>query len=328
MPPDETVIADAPKESPQPATFREHYEAAKAQSQDQAPEPAKEDAAPASDDTKTETKEPPAEDTAKAADQPGETAESKDELLPPEEVAKLSAKERTAYEKSQASYTRKTQALATARKEFEPWKPLIDGLQTKPDETLEQLATARGFKLVKQDAATEATAKVTVTELDQALAELPEDVRPLFEAFGKRLLNAAKDEFKKEIEPIKETHRQTEIENIKARTDSVLEAFTGKHPGWEKHEARMLEIAKDFQASKTADEFKYMEALLKLATDDISEAEKTKKVVDKINKAAAKAEEPVTPTSDKFVVHALPAPEKRGLREAYEAAKRGEQWAK
>ena len=317
-----------PEETVKPTSFREHYEAAKSAADSQgksADEAAPE--TPAADDTRGK-QEPPAEETEKVADLPAETTESKDELLPAEEVAKLSPKERTAYEKSQKSYTLKTQALAAEREKFKPWQPLISGLTDNPDETIEQLATARGFKLVKADQDTNGAASKQETE--NALAELPAELefaRPFLEQWGNKLVASAEARLKDQIKPVIEGHERIESEALDSQIQTTLKQMTDKHPGWEKHQAKVYEFMCKLEP-KGMTPLEYMETCLTLATQNVSAAEQTKKTVERINKSASAAEPPVTPVSDKLVVHAMPPPDKRSIRDAHEAAKRGERWAK
>lgn len=89
----------------------------------------------------------------------------------------------------------------------------------------------------------------------------------------------------------------------------------------------MLEIGKKFVPTEGAmTDFEYMETLHQLATANITQAEQTKKVVEKINKAAASAEPNTPGVSSERVEHVLPPPDQRSMRHAYAAAKRGEVW--
>jgi hypothetical protein len=266
------------------------------------------------DDTSTEVK--PAQPTDKTADEPQETVENEDALLTPDEIAKLTGTVKAQYDRMNKAFTTKTTALAQQRKAMEEWNPLIEGLKNNPAETLQQVAKQLGFTLMK------AEAKAIVDDL-------PEEwqfMKPVFEQREKAL----EAKIRTELEPVKEAHKAMAVKAAAAETQSTIEAFTAKHPGWEKHEAKMLELGAMFvpaPGSKITDA-EYMEHLFKLATADVTEAERTKKVVDKINKAAASIEDRTSGISKERVVHTLPPPGKRSLKDAYEAAKRGEVWEK
>lgn len=274
------------------------------------------------DDTATET---PAEDPAKVADQPTEATDGPDDtLLTPEELAALPPKDRAKAEKWQAKLTQKAQALSARDKELEEWNPLIEGLKTNPTAALESMAKQLGFTVAKAAAQDTKTIEAKTSE---ALTELPSELeflRPHFEAFGKKLM----DSMRGEIAPIKQAHEQLITEASAAETEATLKAFSAKYPGWEKHEQGMIELGKKILPGTGMADFEYMETLYKLKTADVSEAEKTRKVVAKINNAAKSSEDRTSGISNERVVHALPPPEKRSMRDAFEAAKRGELWEK
>jgi hypothetical protein len=71
-------------------------------------------------------------------------------------------------------------------------------------------------------------------------------------------------------------------------------------------------------------EFEYMETLYTLATAKLSEAEKTKQVIAKIDKSAAASEPATSGVSQERVAHKRP--ENATLRDAYKAAKAGQVW--
>jgi hypothetical protein len=69
-----------------------------------------------------------------------------------------------------------------------------------------------------------------------------------------------------------------------------------------------------------------METLYTLATAGLKQIETTKKTVDRINKAAKASEPQTSGAPPERVSTLLPPPDKRGIRDAFEAAKRGEVW--
>lgn len=309
-----TTAPETPAAAPAaPKSFREHYEAVKSaqSSKDQA-------APPAGDDTPEA--EQPAQEPEKVADEPPDTTPDPDAILTAAELAALPPKERANAEKWQAKLTQKAQALAAQSKEFEEWKPLIDSLKTNPKATLEQMAEQLGVQIAKQD--------TTPTTAEVVTSELPEEwkfLQPVFESLEKRV----EARVRAELAPIKEAHTQIVTEAAAAETESAIKAFDAKFPDWRKHEAQMLEIGKKFIPTAGAmTDFEYMETLYKLATADIKKAEQVKATVKQINKSAAAAETPTPGISDSRVEHALPPPEKRSMRDAYNAAKQGIVWTK
>jgi len=272
------------------------------------------------DDTSTEQ---PAEEPDEAADQPPEPAEPEDTILTPDELAKLSPKERANAEKWQAKLTQKSQALSAQAKEFETWKPLIDGLQANPDAVIEELAKRRGLTITKtnQDTTVAKTAANTIAQLPTELQFL----QPVFEEFGKQLLANVDTR----LQPIAQAQQQMLTDAAAAETDATIQSFTVKHPEWKKHETKMMELGQKFiPTTGNMTDLEYMEALYKLVTFDQHKADQTKKVVEKLNKVAETSETPTSGVPAERVVIAMPPPEKRSIRDAWKAAARGERWSK
>lgn len=314
---EETVQDEATAETAAP-TGKAAFDAARAslsaQSKDDATSQAK-------DDTSTNK---PAEDTAEVADQPTEATDKTDALLTPEELAALSPKERAQAEKWQAKLTQESQRQAAQRKELEGLLPLVEALKTDPLSAIEKIATANGLKLSK---AAEQDTKTVDKHTAAAMADVPEDLqflKPVLESVVKKVL----DSVKAEVAPIKEAHAQMASETAAAETTATLATFDAKYPGWKKHEGQMSAIAAKFvPVAGSMTDFEYMEQLYTLATAKDSAAEKTKKVVEKINKAAASVEPTSSGMPAERVEHALPPPEKRTMRDAYNAAKAGIRWS-
>lgn len=255
---------------------------------------------------------PTVEDPAPAADPPVETATTDDDgLLTAAEVEKLSEKERGLYEKAQKNYTLKTQKLAAERKDFEKWKPLIDAISADPEAAIRKLAEERGLKFAEP-----------VTE-DTTPEEL-KFLEPVLSARDKQL----EAKIRAELAPLKEGMDRITSEAIAAETQADEAAFEAKYPDYRKLEPRMLELAQDFIPARKMEGGKYLAILRTLALAETSEAEKTKKVVEKINKAAANADPVESGIPNSRVEHAIPPPDKRSMRDAWEAAKRGERWVK
>ncbi len=333
MPEDTTVSTEAPK----PTTIREHYDAAKAaqSTTDHGDSPAADNTSrgaqalsSAQPQVVVQEEAKPVEDPGKVADQLKDTTESQDALLTPEELAALPPKDRAKAEKWQAKLTQKAQALAAKEKEYlgiDEWKPLIEAFKTDPGKAMEHIAAQLGMKVQPADAQDTRTVE---TKTAETLAELPDEwqfLKPVFDQYGKKLMA----ELRNEIAPVKEAHDQFVSQAVAAETESTMKAFDAKYPGWKKHEGKMLELGKKFVPTAGAmSDFEYLEVLHKLATADIAEAEKTKTVVQAINKAVSASEPSHNGVADNRVDHAIPPPGKRTLRDAFEAAKRGEVWTK
>ena len=308
----------------QPPKGRNAFTAARASVKTPEPEPA-----PAPDDTPPPPT-PPAEHTEKVADQPPEPTDDQNALLTPEELAALPPKQRANAEKWQAKLTKRAQDLSAQAKEFDDWKPLMTALRDNPDAAIEELAKRRGLTVAKAPTQDTRTVEATTAE---TIKELPEEwqfLAPVFDAFGKRLLESVRGE----IAPLQARQDALISDAVAAETEATIKGFEAKYPGWTKFEPKMLELGKKFvPAAGAMTDFEYMETLYKLATADVADAEKTKTVVARINKSAEAAEPAVGGLPDKSVDQVMPdtvraMDSSARLRAAHEAAKRGVRWTK
>ncbi len=285
---------------------------------------------PESDKT-TPAEAPPAQEPEPAAE-PSETGPPEDTLLSPDEVSKLSAKDRKLYEKAQKVFTQKTQKIAAERKEYEnfrktfdEWKPLIDAFTNDPDSAIKQIAERRGLKFAPQDTPIPEQAKETV-------AQLPEEwqfLKPVFDTLAQRVREETLREVRGEIEPIRAAQDMAISNAVAAETKSTLEAFSAKYPGWQKLEPKMLELGAKFMPAEGAmTDFEYMETLYKLVNEPQTNADQTRRVIDKINKVVENSEPITNGTPEARVEHIMPndvTPRNR-LRKAAEAARQGIRW--
>lgn len=311
----ETVNAtETPAEA---VPFREQVRAElNGQSKDQAPETPE---VKEGDDT-------PAEQTAeepKTEDQPVEAVESEDTLLTAEEVSKLSGKELDLYKKAQKNYTQKTQRLAEREKELEPFSELISALKdpVRAKETIAQLAQQAGIT------PRETAPVAKPVELDPEY----EFMRPMFQSFKDEAKREALAELKAEIAPLKSQTDEIMSKSMAEATTATLTAFGKTHEGWEKHEAQMIALGKQIQPTGAMTELEYLDVLYKVATHGHQSAEQTKKVVDKMKKAAEAAEPPVQGVQSERVEYARPAniagmSSRDRFLAAHEAGKRNQKW--
>lgn len=294
-------------------TIHDHYNDAKA-----ALESKDEPTADAGDDTKPATET--VEDPEKPADQPEHTGEPSDDTLLTEiDLAALPPKERANAVKWQALLTQKAQKLSAQEKEFGRWKPLIEQLNADPQSALTALASQLGLTVQKPD-----------EKPAPAEQPLPEELKFLEPIFKDRELRL-EAKLRAEIDPIKQAHADMIAETAAKETESAIAAFTADHPDWKKHEARMIEIGQKFAPKDGAmSEREYMGVLYRLATADISAAEQTKKVIQKIEKSAAASDSNLAGAPPERIVHKVPSIAGKSqaeiLRLAAEAARRGERW--
>lgn len=272
------------------------------------------------DDTST----PPAQETETVADEPQPTTQDTHDTLelPEEEIQKLSLKEQKVYRDLQKQYTKASQERSALQKQLDPWKPLLETLSADPQKAIEELAAQHGYTLSKAKQDTQAVEQ----RVQETLAELPDELqflKPAFDSLGKKILDSVRGE----LAPIVEHHEHVITEAIKAETEGTLKAFEAKYKDFKQYESQMTQWMKKYVPQKGAmTDFQFMEDAYRAVTADITKAEQTKEVIEKINRAA-KSAEPATPGMNASrVVHKLPPPESRDIRAAYEAAKRGERW--
>lgn len=221
------------------------------------------------DDTQTETTQD-AESPEPVADQPPSSTESPEQLLTPEEVAKLSPEQQVTLKRMNKAFTQKTQALATERKSIEQYQQLIHAFETNPTETLKILSKHYGLPVTETPAVAEAQVQ---SMTDSVLTELRESLGPelsfladkLTPAFDKLARHVAESVISAKVKPIEEAQQQQIAETAAKQTEAVLSNFTAKHPGWDKHEAKMAEIGQKLTPNGM-DEVEYLETLYALAT--------------------------------------------------------------
>jgi hypothetical protein len=256
--------------------------------------------------------------TPAAADAGAGTAEpSVAEFIGQEEFEKVKDDPAALHKALVKAYTQKTQELGAERQ-------IIAAYKRDPEKTLRILADHHKLKFA--DPTPPTPGEKTVDEINVILEEalgpdLAGKLKPAFEKLAKRVVGS-------EIEPVRQ-HMDNQLANAAlAETSAVMSKFETKYPDWKKHEPKMLEIARSVQPAPGTEAIAYMETLYKLATFDLSDADRVRTTVDRIKNAASASDKPsgsvpgnkVSPTPKKFksVDDAVSA--------AFEAAKRGERW--
>jgi len=279
------------------------------------------------DDTKpesTQATEPPE----LVADQPAISTEPAESFLTPDEVNKLTPEQQMVHKRMNRAYTAKTQALSAERKSIEQYQQLIHAFETNPTETLKTLAKHYGLPVTEAPAVAEAQVQ---SMTDSVLTELRESLGPelsfladkLTPAFDKLARHISESVISAKVKPIEEAQQQQIAETAAKQTEAVLSNFTAKHPGWNKHEAKMAEIGQKLTPNGM-DEVEYLETLYALATAKEQSAAMTKAVVDQINKAAASSESIESGVSASRV--ASNPPKLPTFAQAWDAAKKGERF--
>jgi hypothetical protein len=312
-------------------TFDQAAESAMATLKADAP---KETVETASDDTKTETTET-TEQT--QSETPPEAPDNPDELLTKEEVATLDEAGKANYKKMQKAFTAKTQKLAAERKEVErlkAYKEFIDKYESDPKATLTELARQQGIlppETAKQEPAKAAAVEQAGEDMQAKLRTLlGEGNEPLADGLAQIFKEGLEKTIDKNLQPIKEQQQAAVREAVASSTEADLKAFEQKHADFKEHEQAMFEISKKFvpNPSSPMEVDEYLEMLYKMATVDAvksaTETDQTKKVIARINKAAASSESKDAAVSESKVTPAKP--KRPTIEEAFEAAKKGVAW--
>ncbi|HYB96811.1 MAG TPA: hypothetical protein VEC39_17695 [Vicinamibacterales bacterium] len=234
-------------------------------------------------------------------------------------------------------FTKKTQQLAEQRKTVEAlaeYAPFITALQSDSKAAIK--AAAEQLGLVVTDKSIETTATETATKTaegmaDDVIAGFKQALGPdldfladkLAPAIHQLVQNVAKAAVGEAVTPL-QTQQQTLLDKAaQEQTDATLKAFTDKRPDWKQHEPAMLKIAEQLKPNGMS-EIDYLDTLYTLATKDIAAAEAAKKAVERMTKAAKTDEGKSHPLPGSQVSVARPT--SPSIRDAFEAAKRGERW--
>jgi len=319
-----------PEETVQPQTFDQAAEAARAQLTQESQKAVEQSA----DDTKaatTETSEQTQPET--QTEEPGES----EELLTKDELATLDAKAQANYKKMQKAYTQRTQKLSAREKEIErllQHKELFDAFEQDPAEVIRQLAPQYGLSLAEAAKTQEPAKESVATDAAQGMQT---ELRQLLGAGNEEFADGLAKVFESRLNKVQERVQQTEErqnaqlrEAAAASTDADLKAFETKHPDFKTHEKAMLELSRKIQPNPSSgmDVDDYMELLYSAVTANAvkttTKTEQTREVIERINKAAAKAEPQTSAVTESRITPARP--KRPTMEEAFEAANKGIAW--
>ena len=279
--------------------------------------------------TTTQTAEPTTAETP--------TAEAAEEgLLTQEEVSRLSETDRATYRRMNQAFTQKTQKLAEERKQIQQIKEAFETFQTDPQGAIKEWARHYGVKLAEEaEAAKDPQGQAAQIQgfntLDRVKSKLRallpgEENQPLADGLAQILADEVEQTVRQNVDPIKAQQEAAMMEAARASTEADFEALGTRHPDWKEHEAKMVEIGRQWTPAPGMPVDKYLDTLYRLATLDESEAARTNKVLDRIHKAVSSAEpSPGAAVNTSRVTPARPA--KASIEDAFRAAKQGISWS-
>jgi hypothetical protein len=284
---------------------------------DQAADPAAV-AAPATGETtpSADVTQVPPQDAAAAATGDDAAVTPDPGLLAPEEFEKLKDDPKALIKALNRGFTTKMQAFANERK-------LIEAYNRDPTATIRLLAEHHGLSLgEKPKTSVEQTVDEITPILEEALGpDLAGKLKPAFEKLAEKVAST-------HIKPVRDYMDSSMAQTALEKTRAVMTAFETKHPDWKKHEPKMMEIAREIQPGQNADPMAYMEHLYRIATYDLSDADRVRGTIDRINGAASASDKPAGSVPGTKVAQ---APKKfadisEATAAAFAAAKRGEKW--
>lgn len=301
-------------------------------------------ASSAAESLKTETVDTSAQGETNAA--PTQTSEqptaetptveaAEDGLLTQEEVFKLSESDREVYRRMQKAYTQKTQKIAEERKRLEQINQAFEAFQADPQGVLRQWAKHYGVRLAEEnETATTQQGQANQIQAFNATESIRQKMRALLpgeenlgladgmaQIFGDELERA----LNQHIDPIRKQQEAVMMEAAKASTEADFEALSSRHPDWKQHEAKMVELGKQWTPAPGIPVDKYLDTLYRLATLDENDAARTNRVLERISNAVSSAEP--TPNAAVNARTVTPArPQKATLEDAFRAAKQGIAW--
>lgn len=269
------------------------------------------------------------EDKGESASTDTDTAETETEsieLLGQETFDKLKGDPAALHKELNRAATKKFQSLAAERKELEPYKEFISELQSDPVAAITAVAEQLGIKIEKP-AATKGSPEAIAEDIGSKIvaaitANLGPEYEDLADKIGKGVHEALKLAVPELTKPLKESTDQIIQDSALREANAELEAFTKKHPDWQKHEEAMQAIAAEMPPGKGMTTQKYLENLYFLATRDAQTGEGVKKVITKMQKSAKASEGGSTTITDDKVTR-NPSGKTPTFQEAYQAARAG-----
>ena len=226
----------------------------------------------------------------------------------------------------QSAYTKRFQDLAEARKGISEWQPLVDAFKADPVATVRALASQMGLNVADPKVeAVKDTAKDFGSQIDAALRDsLGPEYGDLADRIVPGFTRAVELAIQQHTAPLRQEQEKLIQDSALREAQTTLDSFGKSHPDWKQHEPAMMKLAEKLQPGPGMPEHEWLEALYTLSTLDQRTADKTKETIARMTKAAATADTATTTLAGDKVTTKPNRPVT--MREAYEAAKRGERF--
>jgi hypothetical protein len=222
--------------------------------------------------------------------------------------------------------TQKFQEIARYKKVLRPYVNLISGLDSDPVNTVAQLAQQMGLTVAKAQPKTEQETQQVATDIGQQITDhVKEALGPEYEDFAARLGPAlhqvAQLVAQKTTEPLINRQNELIMETAVRESKSALDSLGKRHPDWKRYEDRMTQISQRLLPNGM-DEHEYLDTLYTLASRDGAEGDRTKKIVNRINKSTSSESDGSRAVDQSYVTRTPSKPPT--FAEAAAAALRGE----
>jgi hypothetical protein len=295
---------------------------------DDSAEQSEQDQAVAADSGVAEGAEDNVEAEEEVADDDESESEDEDTLLSQADIDQLKGKPEELAKKLNQAWTKKTQLLATERKQLEPYLGLIE--QLNGDEVQQKRAVAalaahlgmnlgEGTKAERQEQAKE-LGEILMEDVRAALGpeygDLADRLAPAMQKVAERVASEV-------AKPLAaEQHRL--LTDVAARESAAaVQVFEKTHPDFKKHEAAMVALSKKLQPNGMSEQ-EYLSTLYAVVTASGKQGDAVKKAIKRINDSTKSGSDgPRVPAREvKVTPTGTPS-----FAEAAEAAERGEVWA-
>jgi hypothetical protein len=240
--------------------------------------------------------------------------DQEEELLSEEEHEALKANPAALRKAYNRAFTQKAQKMAEQRR-------FIEAFTKDPVAVITQVAPLLGLKITPPETKAEVD-EVRKTFEEQLGPEMAEKLMPAFNKMVEQQVAA-------KVKPLEEGINQQTAQAAKKQSELVLKLFQKKHPDWKKYEPDMLKLARQVVVAKDADmtEDEYLEYLYLIAARRAGKADAAAEAAERMNNAAGKADSTgKTRTAPGKRVQPTAPKRKISIRDAMEAAKRGEEW--
>ena len=220
--------------------------------------------------------------------------------------------------------TKKFQELSRSRQVLEPYVDFIRALDSNPREAITAVAKQFGIELKGDEKKAEAVASLDDQITTAVRNSLGEEYGDLADRLAPAIKQVAQMVAEQATRPAQEQLESVIQDAALREANAAIEAFSTKHPDWQKHEAAMAELSKRLPPGEGMEEAEYLEILYTAVKRDGATGDGVKKVINKVAKSVENNGGRDTSVSGSHV--ALTPGKLPTFGEAAAAARRGERF--